>query len=78
MAGTAASTTQWEASFIAMSAAIGEPLEATTEALGDAAVAHAAELVRGLRSKNRSTRATSIAAVLAVVASELDRMAPGS
>jgi hypothetical protein len=67
---------RWEASFIAMSTALGEPLDEVTEAIGDDGAAHAVELVRGLRSKNRSTRATSMAAVLAVVAAELDRMAP--
>lgn len=68
---------RWEASFIAMSAALGEPLDEVSESLGEAGVAHAADLVRGLRSKNRSTRATSMAAVLALVAAELDRMVPG-
>ena len=67
---------RWEASFIAMSTALGEPLDEVTEAVGDAGVVHASELVRGLRSYNRSTRATAMAAVLAVVAAELDRMAP--
>jgi len=38
--------------------------------------ARAADLLRGLRSKNRSTRATALAAVLAVVAAELDKMVP--
>jgi hypothetical protein len=68
---------RWEASFIAMSAALGEPLEEAAESLGDAALVHATEIVRGLRSKNRSTRATAIAAALAVVAAELDRMVAG-
>jgi hypothetical protein len=67
---------RWEASFIAMSAALGEPLDDVTEALGDAAAANAADVLRGLRSKNRSTRATSMAAGLAVIAAELDRMVP--
>jgi hypothetical protein len=67
---------RWEASFIAMSAALGEPLDDVTEALGDVAAANASDVLRGLRSKNRSTRATSMAAVLAVIAAELDRMAP--
>ncbi len=68
---------RWEGSFIAMSAALGEPLEEAALALGDTAFANASEIVRGLRSKNRSTRATAMAAALAVVASELDRMVPG-
>ena len=66
----------WEASFIAMSAALGEPLDPITESLGDAGAARAADVLRGLRSKNRSTRATALAAALAGVVTELDKMVP--
>ncbi len=65
----------WESGYVAMSAALGEPLEESIEALGDEGLARAAELIRGLKSRSRASRATALAAVLAAIAADLDRMA---
>ena len=65
----------WESGYVAMSAALGEPLEDSVEALGSDGAARAADLVRGLKARSRSSRATALAAVLAALAAELDRMA---
>jgi hypothetical protein len=64
----------WESGFVAMSAALGEPLAESVEALGSEGAVQAADLVRGLKSRSRASRATALAAVLAALAADLDRM----
>jgi hypothetical protein len=65
----------WESGFVALSAVLGEPLEQIVDAIGERGVENAASVVRGLKSRSRASRATALAAVLAGIASELDRMA---
>jgi hypothetical protein len=67
----------WESGFVALSAVLGEPLEDIADAIGEAGMANAAAVVRGLKSRSRASRATALAAVLAGIAAELDRMAAG-
>ena len=68
------STRDWEAAFFALSALLGEPLEASLAAAGEPAAADAQELVRELRSSQRERRARAIARTVARVALEIDAM----
>jgi hypothetical protein len=65
--------TTWAASFIAMSVALGEPLDAAVAALGEEATGEALALATALRAaKSARARATRVARVLAEVAREVD------
>jgi hypothetical protein len=64
----------WEIDFVAVSAALGEPMTAVTEALGTAGVARTGDLVNALGAGTRSSRAAALAIALAEVASSLERM----
>ncbi len=64
----------WERDFVAMSAALGEPMSAVAEALGRDGVARAGELLRTLQAGPKSARAISLAAALAQVVTDLERM----
>jgi hypothetical protein len=66
----------WEVDFVAVSAALGEPMTMVTAALGDAGTARAGGLVRALQSTTRSARATTLATALAAVAADLERLSP--
>jgi hypothetical protein len=60
--------------FVAVSAALGEPMTSVTAALGEAGAARAGDLVRALQASKRSARATTLATALAAVASDLERL----
>jgi hypothetical protein len=63
----------WAPSYVAMSVALGEPLDEAAAALDDETRADAAELLAALRApKGAKARAAKLAAVLAGVARELD------
>ena len=64
----------WEVDFVAVSAALGEPMTAVAAALGDVGMARAGELVRALQATTRSSRAAALAAALATVAADLERL----
>ena len=64
----------WELDFVAMSAALGEPMPAVTEALGEAGVLRAGELVQTLQGRTKSGRAIALATALAEVLSDLEGM----
>jgi hypothetical protein len=61
---------RWEPAFVAVSVAIGEPVDAVLRAAGDAGMLHAGELVRALRAPSRESRARALARVLTEVALE--------
>lgn len=63
----------WQNAFVAMSAAIGEPLDAALGALGEEASAVRA-LESVLRSSDREKRARALAQHLAPIATELGAM----
>jgi hypothetical protein len=63
----------WAAPFVAMSAALGEPLDVALASIGDDARAEAEGLAASLRgAKGARARAAAIAAVLAGVAREIE------
>jgi hypothetical protein len=67
----------WQESFLAMSAVLSEPLDASLAALGSASVRvspRALELLRELRASSREVRARAIARVLSAVVVDLERM----
>jgi hypothetical protein len=64
----------WEEAFIATTLALEGTLDEAAAALGEAGMRHASELVRGLRSETKGTRAYALATALADVARELARM----
>jgi hypothetical protein len=64
----------WEADFVAVSVALGEPLPEVLEALGDAGVVRAGAIVRSLQSTSKSARAAALATALAEVVTDLERM----
>lgn len=64
----------WESTFLAVSAVLGEPLEASVGALGDEGAARAAAMLRGLRSESREQRARAIASGVSEVAVAIDAM----
>jgi hypothetical protein len=64
----------WQPAFIAVSALVGEPLDATLLALGEN---EQEKLLQGLRAPFRETRAVAIARVAAEVAMALDRLRLG-
>jgi hypothetical protein len=68
------SSEDWDSAFLAVSAILGEPLEASLAALGPARSARAEGLAAVLRSSPRDVRAAAIARVVARVAIDLDAM----
>jgi hypothetical protein len=64
-------TERWEPSFVAIAALLGEPLEVIAAALGDRR-ARATEVLHGLASADRGSRARAIAAVVAGLATEIE------
>jgi hypothetical protein len=65
----------WQPAFIAVSALVGEPLDATLLALGGGDPQE--KLLQGLRAPSRETRALAIARVASEVAVALDRLRLG-
>jgi len=74
MTGGANTAEGWESAFVAMSAAVGEPLEASCRALGEAGALRAGSIVRALQARDRGARARALADVLARVARDVDGM----
>jgi hypothetical protein len=64
----------WQEAFVAMSAVLGEPLDATLAALDGQESTSAAALVACLRSASQSVRAEALARVATEVAKDLERM----
>jgi hypothetical protein len=64
----------WEVDFVTLSAALGEPMSAVTEALGSAGVLRAGELVQSLQARAKPARAITLATALAEVFADLERM----
>jgi hypothetical protein len=62
---------RWETAFVGVSALLGEPLDAVAESLGHRR-ARAADVLRSLRSSDRSVRARAMAAAVAEVATEIE------
>jgi hypothetical protein len=71
------SARDWEAAFFAVSAVLGEPLEASLAAAGEPTTFDATELLRALRSSQRDRRARAIARAVSRVALEIDSMELG-
>jgi hypothetical protein len=65
---------RWEPAFVAVSVAIGEPLDVALDAVGPEGLLHAGELVQGLRATSRDARARALARVLTQVALECDAL----
>jgi hypothetical protein len=64
----------WETSFVAVSAALGEPYETAIASLGEAGASRATEIVAALADTSRAARAKGLAVALARVAQDLDAM----
>jgi hypothetical protein len=64
----------WAETFLGVSAALGEPLEESLQALDPAGRQLAADLEASLRSPLREVRARSIARIVAEVVIGLDEM----
>ena len=62
----------WESAFVAVGAALGEPVEALVDALGPEGAARAGDLVAGLRAEARDARARALAKVLTQIALGID------
>jgi hypothetical protein len=67
-------STSWEGAFAAVSALLGEPVDAIEASLGDAGALRAADVLRGLRAPARETRARAIARTVSELAVDLERM----
>jgi hypothetical protein len=67
--------TDWQTAFIAVSALVGEPLDATLLVLGGGE--GQGKLLQGLRAPSRETRARAIARIASEVAAALDRLRLG-
>ena len=65
---------QWPAAFLGVSAALGEPLEESLDALDPAGRQQAAHVEASLRSASRNVRAGGIARAVAAVVIDLDEM----
>lgn len=65
----------WEVDFVAVSAALGEPMSAVVEALGPTGVLRAGELVQTLQGRTKAGRAIALATALAEVLTELEGVA---
>ena len=68
---------RWEPAFLAVSSAVGEPLELASRALGDDGPRRAEDLLRGLAARSRDARAKALARVLSQVAAAIDAMRLG-
>jgi hypothetical protein len=66
------STVDWPSAFLAVSALVGEPLDASIDVLGAAATADSSALASALRSTSREARARAMARVVTAVVAELD------
>jgi hypothetical protein len=66
------SAREWESSFLAVSALIGEPLEAVLSALGEPTTPDARDVERALRSPSREARAGAIARAVSWAALDVD------
>lgn len=64
----------WEAGFVAMSAALGEPADAVREALGDLDTRRLGGIARALGADSKVVRARALAAALSAVAKDVDAM----
>lgn len=64
----------WETSFVAVSAALGEPLETAIARLDAAGAARAADIAAALGDPSRAERAKGLATALARVAQDLEAM----
>lgn len=64
----------WEPSFVAMSLALGEPLDAVLVALGDRSTREVTELLAALGQGDRRARAQVLARPLAEIAREVSAM----
>ena len=62
----------WQQDFVAVSATLGEPMSAVIEALGEAGVARARDLVQRLQSGAQAARAIALAKALAEVVEDLE------
>jgi len=58
----------WEPAYLAVSAVLGEPVEAAAACLGGGGAARAAGLLEALRSPSRDARARALAQALSEVA----------
>jgi hypothetical protein len=67
-------TQRWQDAFLGVSAVVGEPLEASLDALHGDPTFHEPELVRALQSTSRDVRARAIASALAAVVAGLDEI----
>jgi hypothetical protein len=63
----------WQRAFVAVSVAVGEPLDAALAALGDDARA-VTQLTAALRVESREARARALAAELAHVAAAIEAL----
>jgi hypothetical protein len=64
----------WEPAYLAVSAVLGEPLDSAVACLRDGGTAHAAELLKALRSPSREARARALADAISDVALAVDAM----
>jgi hypothetical protein len=62
----------WERAYVAVSAALGEPLADALGSLEDDGIARAAPLPEALRSGDKSTQAQALAESLLELAREID------
>jgi len=64
----------WGPAYLAVSAALGEPLEGAVASLGDEGAAQAAGLLKAMRSPSRDVRARALAQALEPLAVAVDAM----
>jgi hypothetical protein len=67
----------WEPAYLAVSAVLGEPLDAAMASLPGGGGTRAAVLLKGLRSPLREARARALADALSEVALAVDAMSLG-
>jgi len=68
------SARNWEVDFVAVSNALGEPITAVEEALGEEGLRRAQPLARSLQGATKQGRALALATALAEVLTDLERM----
>ena len=64
----------WEASFVAMSVAVGEDAEVARSGLDEAGSASVATLVHGLKAESRAARAQALARELGPILAAVEKV----
>jgi hypothetical protein len=65
--------TSWQEAFVAMSVALGTPLDEACEPLGEAGLLRAEPLLEAFRAPTRAARAQALASAVTAIAVDVER-----